>query len=107
MVEYGYWRKDDYSSDVIECSNLEANCVGGAYGDEICYEGHIGALCEECDIYGDYWNESFAKSGKYTCVKCSEIKGNIWIVVLMTLWTLISMALAIKGDIEILEQKAA
>lgn len=27
------------------------NCLGGLYvGDNSCAEGHIGALCEECDV---------------------------------------------------------
>ncbi|EAS02542.2 transmembrane protein, putative (macronuclear) [Tetrahymena thermophila SB210] len=107
VANKGYWRKSHFSSLIISCSNLPDNCAGGDYGDNICYEGHIGALCEECDIYGNYWGESYAKSSKYSCTKCSEIKGNIWIVVLMTIWTLISMCLAIKGDVDQLKERAA
>ena len=32
LVEKGYWRKDEYSKIVIYCKNLEANCIGGPYG---------------------------------------------------------------------------
>ncbi|KAL4493902.1 hypothetical protein ABPG73_010180 [Tetrahymena malaccensis] len=59
------------------------------------------------DIYGQHWGESYAKSAKFSCTKCSEIKGNVWIVVLMTIWTLISMCLAIKGDVDLLKERAA
>ena len=27
--------------------------------------GHIGALCEDCDIHGRYWGESYTKVGNY------------------------------------------
>ncbi|KAL4493333.1 hypothetical protein ABPG73_007140 [Tetrahymena malaccensis] len=45
--------------------------------------------------------------GMYLVAQCDQITGNIWIVSLMTVWTLISMVLAIKGNIEILQEKAA
>ncbi len=70
-MKYGYWRIDS-SSDVyilnnyklrkisnfnfqiqlvINCKNLLGNCVGGnGTGNSLCFEGHIGALCEECDV---------------------------------------------------------
>ncbi|KAL4493336.1 hypothetical protein ABPG73_007143 [Tetrahymena malaccensis] len=59
------------------------------------------------DIYGQHWGISFAKSAKFSCTRCDQIKGNIWIVVLMTVWTLISMCLAIKGDVDVLKEKVA
>ncbi|EWS71413.1 transmembrane protein, putative (macronuclear) [Tetrahymena thermophila SB210] len=103
----GYWRKSNDSDIVLSCNNLPDNCKGGSYGDNICYEGHIGALCEECDIYGQYWPHSYAKSAKFSCTRCDQIKNNVWIVVLMTIWTLISMCLAIKGDVDVLREKVA
>lgn len=27
--------------------------------------GHTGALCEDCDIYGNVWGEPYAKIGYY------------------------------------------
>ncbi|KAL4476128.1 hypothetical protein ABPG74_009861 [Tetrahymena malaccensis] len=125
-TNYGYWRRTNASDFILNCNNLPDNCLGGNYGDSICYEGHIGALCEECDviykcftqiffnfqvfqiqIYGLFWNNSYAKTSKYSCTRCDEIKNNSWIIVLMTLWTLVSMCLAIKGDIDVLREKAA
>ncbi|KAL4461594.1 hypothetical protein ABPG74_016218 [Tetrahymena malaccensis] len=50
VTKSGYWRKTNISTIVLSCSNLPDNCVGGDFGDFTCYEGHIGALCEECDI---------------------------------------------------------
>lgn len=30
----------------------------------------VGALCEECDIYSSYWDESYSNSAKYECGAC-------------------------------------
>lgn len=35
--------------------NRKENCLGG-FSNEICLIGHIGALCEACDILGLYYN---------------------------------------------------
>ncbi|KAL4493877.1 hypothetical protein ABPG73_010155 [Tetrahymena malaccensis] len=61
----------------------------------------------EKDIYGQHWGISYAKSAKFSCTRCDQIKGNIWIVVLMTVWTLISMCLAIKGNVDVIKEKVA
>ncbi|KAL4511061.1 hypothetical protein ABPG73_008139 [Tetrahymena malaccensis] len=59
------------------------------------------------DIHGEHWGQPYAKSAKYSCTRCDKIKGNVWIVVLMTVWTLVSMCLAIKGDVDVLREKVA
>lgn len=35
------------------CVNKPENCKGGS--SDICKSGHIGALCESCDIKGNFW----------------------------------------------------
>ncbi|KAL4455252.1 hypothetical protein ABPG73_021036 [Tetrahymena malaccensis] len=69
--------------------------------------GAIYLSAQQGDIYGQYWPHSYAKSAKFSCTRCDQIKNNIWIVVLMTIWTLISMCLAIKGDVDVLREKVA
>ncbi|KAL4433309.1 hypothetical protein ABPG74_017413 [Tetrahymena malaccensis] len=102
-ISAGYWRKNT-SSDLIEsCSNAASNCVGGQ-GSQLCYTGHIGALCEECDLYGKYWGEAYALSGSFSCGKCSEVSGNVQKVVLIMIWTLISTLLSVKSTIEQVQQ---
>lgn len=66
----GYWR---YDSDVVEsCYNLASNCNGGWIpGDASCYTGHIGALCESCDIYG-IRGDQYSISAKYKCGACQD-----------------------------------
>lgn len=78
-------------------NNLE-NCVGGnntfweenlEVGNYLCAEGHTGALCEACDTYGDFWGESYASAGAFSCTKCSElIATNTIIIFLVSILTL-------------------
>ncbi len=51
VVNKGYWRKHLFSDNVIYCKNLKDNCVGGTFGNHICFKGHVGALCESCDVF--------------------------------------------------------
>ncbi|KAL4483835.1 hypothetical protein ABPG72_006210 [Tetrahymena utriculariae] len=106
VVENEYWRSSSNSDIIIKCDNQLSNCVGGSYGNNICFQGHIGALCEECDIYGNFWDSKYAKSGKYSCTNCNQITGNLYVVILLTAWTMLSMTIAIKADIETLENEA-
>ncbi|KAL4437719.1 hypothetical protein ABPG74_012394 [Tetrahymena malaccensis] len=105
-VKNDYWRRSYESDLIIQCENQLSNCIGGSYGNLLCFQGHIGALCEECDIYGEYWDSKYAKSGKYSCTNCNQITGNLYIVILMTAWTMFSMTIAIKSDIDTLEYEA-
>ena len=54
-------------TDVIAtCVNMAENCLGGPEN-FTCYEGHVGPLCESCDIYQTYWNESWSNAKPYVC----------------------------------------
>ena len=59
----GYWKPNNETDDIELCFNLIENCVGGTGNNsrELCYEGHIGALCESCDIYGKVWEHRYCK----------------------------------------------
>ncbi|EAR88310.3 transmembrane protein, putative (macronuclear) [Tetrahymena thermophila SB210] len=88
-LKSSYWRSI-YSAepqDIYYCSNNPSSCQGGSgIGNELCYEGHVGAQCLDCDLYGTYWNERFSKEGFFQCVKCSSISSNtIKIIVLLTI----------------------
>jgi hypothetical protein len=66
-LKAGFWRHEFNSSVIAECINLPANCNGGwTPGNPSCYTGHMGALCESCDIYGTR-DEPYAPSAKYKC----------------------------------------
>lgn len=49
---HGFWRPNYKNDNIESCSNLANNCNGGwVPADPSCYTGHLGALCESCDIY--------------------------------------------------------
>ncbi len=58
----GYWRYNILNDTILECINKPENCRGGI--NSICSEGYVGPLCEECDVYGEFWNYFFTKTGK-------------------------------------------
>jgi len=49
------------SDEITYCRNLPENCIGGQ-SNHTCYEGHLGALCEACDIDMRENTESYANS---------------------------------------------
>ena len=57
-VNPGYWRHNITTDLIDECVNLAENCLGGI-SNMTCFIGHIGALCEVCDIKGEVWQESY------------------------------------------------
>ncbi|EAS04488.2 transmembrane protein, putative (macronuclear) [Tetrahymena thermophila SB210] len=102
IISAGYWRKNTSSDIIVQCSNLQSNCVGGS-SNQTCYEGHIGALCEECDIDGTVWGKSWSHSSEYTCGLCSEISGNVLKIVAISLWTLFSIYLSVSSSKELVQ----
>lgn len=62
----GFWRYHNLTDNIVPCENLKENCIGGRTN-QLCKEGHIGGLCESCDIYGDVWNESWGMTDNYGC----------------------------------------
>ncbi|EAR88713.2 dual specificity phosphatase domain protein (macronuclear) [Tetrahymena thermophila SB210] len=65
-----YWRSF-YSvnpDDIFYCSNNPQSCSGGSgIGNQLCYEGHIGPQCLDCDINGSYWGERYSMVGFFQC----------------------------------------
>ncbi|KAL4510011.1 hypothetical protein ABPG72_010204 [Tetrahymena utriculariae] len=62
MLKQTYWRSNYTvnSSDILYCSNSPSSCKGGSgIGNDLCYEGHIGAQCLDCDISGNYWQDKY------------------------------------------------
>ena len=53
-VTQGYWRKNNQTDIVTECSSYPDNCLGGN-ANFTCVTGNIGALCEACDLYGEMY----------------------------------------------------
>ncbi|KAM3129390.1 hypothetical protein pb186bvf_018538 [Paramecium bursaria] len=96
-----YWRPYDDNNVVTYCYNFPVNCNGGWNpGDESCTVGHIGALCEQCDLYNIRGEGSYAVSGQFQCNSCSNLSLNSLQIILIISWTLISILLSVKGTVD-------
>ena len=63
QLKLGYWRAYVFSSKIDSCFHLEENCIGGwGTGNDLCSLGHIGALCEQCDLYNIMGSGSYSVS---------------------------------------------
>lgn len=72
-LKSSFWRPYFDSSDISYCANLPQNCLGGwIEGDLSCLPGHIGALCESCDIYNIRGEGHYSINGKLKCIQCTE-----------------------------------
>ncbi|CAD8194348.1 unnamed protein product [Paramecium pentaurelia] len=102
-----YWRPYFYADLIEYCYNFQLNCLGGwNYGDVSCSLGHIGALCEQCDIYNIRGDGAYSISQKYKCGSCDDTKSNTLIIIGISLWTLISISISVKSTVEIIKQLA-
>ena len=59
-------------------------------------QGHLGALCEGCDIYGSIWNENYGHSSAYSCGLCNGTYNFIYLFVGMFLYNLIMLYSAVN-----------
>ncbi len=66
-------------------------CKGGTgYNEELCRTGSIGALCQDCDIYKKFNEESYYKNWLGRCSLCKItwktflylLIGIVWILIL-------------------------
>ncbi|CAK84354.1 unnamed protein product (macronuclear) [Paramecium tetraurelia] len=108
MLRPEYWRPSESNEKIEYCLNQPENCVGGwDPGDGLCDLAHIGALCEQCDIYNIRGQGSFSVSTQYKCGSCSNIGDNTIKIVLISVWTMISIFLSVKGTIQGVEKMVA
>lgn len=98
-LKEGYWRPEFDSEIITYCLNLPLNCNGGwKPGNPSCYTGHMGALCESCDIYG-VRDEFYSTSAKYKCGPCADTYAlNAIVITALSFVTLFSMILSVKGN---------
>lgn len=77
--------------------------MGGVQGsDALCKEGHKGALCEVCDLDGEY---AYMKNGDLDCIKCSESVTREPIILGALLYRLFFLYIAVSGTLYALEDK--
>ncbi|KAL4471334.1 hypothetical protein ABPG72_011111 [Tetrahymena utriculariae] len=102
----GLWRSQNNSYNFIECFGY-FQCVGdidrreiiNQYSDQnrYCQEGNIGALCMDCDLYGNYWNERYYQIARYTCSKCGQFNAKLMVDILVFLINIILFAYIAKS----------
>ncbi|KAL4494363.1 hypothetical protein ABPG73_018882 [Tetrahymena malaccensis] len=102
----GLWRSQNNSYNFIECYGY-FQCVGDIdrrqtieqYSEQnrYCREGNIGALCMDCDLYGNYWHDKYYLVARYTCSKCGQFNANLIINIIMFLLNLIFFAYIAKS----------
>ncbi|KAL4508915.1 hypothetical protein ABPG73_006301 [Tetrahymena malaccensis] len=108
VLKQQYWRSE-YSvdpSDILYCSNNPSSCQGGSgIGNELCYEGHIGAQCLNCDVNGEYWGENYSSEGFFQCVKCNSISFNTGKIILLIVFLGISLVFILVSTFKRLENQ--
>ncbi|KAL4475170.1 hypothetical protein ABPG74_001866 [Tetrahymena malaccensis] len=93
-VKKGYWRLNDQTDEIIQCVNAPQNCIGGQ-ANYTCSQGHIGPLCESCDLKNNYSN-----IGNFECGACgNKIINSLKIVGLM-LFYIFSAKISVDGIIK-------
>ncbi|CAK68281.1 unnamed protein product (macronuclear) [Paramecium tetraurelia] len=101
----GYWRPYFDTSEISTCINLQSNCLGGwKNGDISCYVGHIGALCEQCDLYDTRGDGSFSVVSRYSCGSCQDKYENIALIAGIIIVTLIFLLISIKGTLNSIDE---
>ncbi|CAD8169765.1 unnamed protein product [Paramecium pentaurelia] len=105
MLRPEYWRPFESSNKIEYCLNLPENCIGGWNpGNDLCSEAHIGALCEQCDMYNIRGQGSYSVSTPYKCGSCNDIGDNTLKVILVSVWTMISILISVKGTVETVDK---
>ncbi|CAD8067419.1 unnamed protein product [Paramecium sonneborni] len=101
MIELlpGYWRPDNLSDFTEKCFKNQAFCQGGWFvGQNLCIPGHIGALCEECDIhnirgFGNYFKNQWDQY----CYYCQDTWNDLLSLILIIFWAFLSIGLSLKS----------
>ncbi|CAD8097740.1 unnamed protein product [Paramecium primaurelia] len=84
----GFWRPNYLSDQIDECFKNLKFCVGGwGQGNQICDLGHIGALCEECDIYNIRGDGKYFKNQQDSnCISCFGVNDSIIPFIAASIW---------------------
>ncbi|EAR93712.2 transmembrane protein, putative (macronuclear) [Tetrahymena thermophila SB210] len=120
LIPQGYWRKDNSSGDISECRNQKQNCLGDlnqtdqnlnslkktiSWQNYACAEGHIGALCEDCDLKAQYWIKTYQRVNMYSCTDCTQVTYNWIFVILSNAGQLALIAMVVFSSINYIKLK--
>ncbi|KAL4450758.1 hypothetical protein ABPG74_011600 [Tetrahymena malaccensis] len=101
-----YWRAANDSDVITFCENKPENCIAANENMQYCKEGNIGPLCEECDINGQLWGQSYTRQGDYSCSPCSGNTNPIVKQIFLYLGILVYLAFSIVFFLQIYIQTA-
>ncbi|KAL4441907.1 hypothetical protein ABPG74_003658 [Tetrahymena malaccensis] len=97
LLKNGFWRPSPDDDRIFSCSNQQ-NCIQQTNQDQynitsqmnkqlfeksICLEGHLGPLCESCDINQELWDERFAQDQNFKCTKCKDSFKNYFLTIFL------------------------
>ncbi|CAD8125608.1 unnamed protein product [Paramecium sonneborni] len=100
----GFWRPYFNNNEIAYCLNLPQSCLGGwMEGDQSCFMGHLGALCEQCDIYNLRGDGYFSVNQQYSCGSCLDQQKNSIIITLVSIWTLVTILLSVTSTLKAIE----
>ncbi|EAR88708.2 transmembrane protein, putative (macronuclear) [Tetrahymena thermophila SB210] len=105
QITDGYYRTNNLTDDIQQCSNWSQNCLGDIKRDNsllnqlratsnwaiyYCAEGNTGIFCEDCDNQGEFWQFKYMRYEQYRCQKCtdSNVLQTIVIAVVLQIFTL-------------------
>ncbi|CAD8073985.1 unnamed protein product [Paramecium primaurelia] len=95
-----YWRPYFDNDEIYSCIISPEKCLGGwAAGPDSCIQGSFGALCETCDIYNIRGQGSYFKSNM-NCYQCQDSNLAYFSLLILGLWTLISMVISVNSSLE-------
>ncbi|KAL4497343.1 hypothetical protein ABPG72_011278 [Tetrahymena utriculariae] len=92
LLKNGFWRESNQSDIILSCPDNNQNCIGdlnpfdqlrqshkkfNSSQNYYCKVGHIGALCQDCDLMAHYWKDSFMQYGDKSCVNCKNTQNNL------------------------------
>ncbi|EWS74812.1 transmembrane protein, putative (macronuclear) [Tetrahymena thermophila SB210] len=93
-VNEGFWRENNQTDQILDCINKQSNCLGGTQN-FTCNVGHIGPLCESCDIQNGY-----SRQGDFQCSKCGDIVNNTFKVLGLVVLYIICAKLSVDGVLQ-------
>ncbi|EAR93718.2 transmembrane protein, putative (macronuclear) [Tetrahymena thermophila SB210] len=93
-VNEGFWRENNQTDLILDCINMKSNCLGGTQN-FTCNAGHIGPLCESCDIQNGY-----SRQGDFQCSKCGDIVNNTFKVLGLVVLYIVCAKLSVDGVLE-------
>ncbi|CAK84548.1 unnamed protein product (macronuclear) [Paramecium tetraurelia] len=105
QIKSTYWRPYFDNDEISRCIIGLEKCLGGwAAGPDSCIQGSFGALCETCDIYNIRGQGSYFKSNM-NCFQCQDSNLAYLSLLIVGLWTLISMVISVNSSLENLKME--